>query len=141
MYYFRSLLFVVLFLSSSVIFSVDKPDIYSVVNQLSVTPNIAQKVAIKDKIKSVLIQGNTQIDTQNILPHITIKKGDPINPFKIRRSVKNIEKMGFFKDVSSSVDKTGNGIIVTFNVTENPKVSSISFENISLYSKEQRVMI
>ena len=128
---FTKFLTVVTFLIiASPIVAVDAVNIKSIVNQLSVTSNSDPiEISKKDQIKEISIRGNKSIKTTDILPKILLKKGDSLNPFKIRRSVKNIQSTGYFKTVESDVKKSDSGITLTFIVNEHDPIAVISFSN------------
>ena len=77
-------------------------------------------------IAEVKIEGNKLIDTGAILRQINVSAGEPYNPSAIRRDIKNIFKMGYFKDVRVDAEPTPQGSIITYKVEEKKIINAIN---------------
>jgi outer membrane protein insertion porin family len=86
-----------------------------------------QKENAGEIIKEIAITGNKLYSAELILNEITLKKGDAISPFRIRRTIKNLKDLGVFSEVTSSVKKVSGGKKITIHVVENPIVSKVLF--------------
>lgn len=75
-------------------------------------------------LSNVQITGNQRIESETILSHITINKGDDITQSQLDQSLKNLYMTGFFKDVH--IDH--NGSIINIKVDENPLITKVNFE-------------
>ncbi len=78
-----------------------------------------------DAIAQVRIRGNRRIESDAIRSRIKTRAGDPLNPARIARDVREVQSLGFFKDVNVYTEKSTEGILVTFEVEENPVVREI----------------
>ena len=79
------------------------------------------------QVDSVRVQGNKRIEKDAILEMVNIKKGDRLDYDRLDKDLREIYKMGFFKDVKIETEDGARGKIVTFKVTEKPSVSKIVF--------------
>ncbi|HEA84215.1 MAG TPA: outer membrane protein assembly factor BamA [Thermodesulfobacterium geofontis] len=82
----------------------------------------------KQIIEKIKIAGNLRIGEDVIFPHIKTKKGDIFDPEKLNEDLKSIYKMGYFENVEVKVDEGTKGVIVTFEVKENPSVREVVFK-------------
>ncbi|MDX2221418.1 MAG: outer membrane protein assembly factor BamA [Rhodospirillaceae bacterium] len=77
-----------------------------------------------DVIEQIGIQGNQRIEGATIRSYLTIREGDPFDPARIDRSMKNLFATGLFADVNMGRQ---NAMLVV-RVVENPIINRISFE-------------
>ena len=61
-----------------------------------------------------------------IRARIGTRAGDPYRSVQVAKDVREIQALGFFRDVRVFVDATPKGRVVTFEVEENPVVRQIS---------------
>jgi len=80
------------------------------------------------KIASLKVVGNRRVDTDAILQEARLREGDPFDQEKIKESIKNIFKMGFFDDIRVDVKDSPEGKLVTFLVREKPCIRKIIFK-------------
>ena len=80
------------------------------------------------RVESVLIKGNRRIETDAILIVVRTKKGDILDYGMLDKDLRDIYKMGYFKDVQIETDDGTSGKIVTFRVIEKPSIGKIVFE-------------
>lgn len=93
------------------------------------------------RVSGVVIKGNRKIATSLIENELLVVRGEVFNPYKVNRSVKNIQAMGVFDSVRSSVTNKSNGKQVAFIVRENPTIKSIKFEGNTVYSNAELAQI
>ena len=78
-----------------------------------------------DAIAQVRIRGNRRIESDAIRSRIKTRAGDPLNPARIARDVREVQSLGFFKDVNVYKENSTEGVLITFEVDENPVVREI----------------
>jgi outer membrane protein assembly complex protein YaeT len=90
--------------------------------QIAPTP---RKVQVED----VRIQGNIQIPSHRIMPHIKTRAGQDYNEETVQDDVKNLYATKMFANVSSSKQFTKDGVIIFFSVVETPsKIETIRYQ-------------
>jgi outer membrane protein insertion porin family len=81
-----------------------------------------------EQIDSLQVKGNKRIESEAILAVVESKKGDSLDHDQLDKDLRAIYRMGFFTEVNIGTEEGPKGKIVTFNVTEKPSISKISFE-------------
>lgn len=80
-------------------------------------------------IKSILVQGNFLVDTDLIKEAILKTKiNELVVEQRIIDDLHSILDLGYFQDVSVNLEPTKGGVIVVFQVVENPTVQEVVFE-------------
>lgn len=87
-----------------------------------VAKEIALKILKKERIVKLEITGNRRVDTEAILAVMQSKESEIFDPKVIRKDIKTIFKMNYFRDIRVDVKKTPSGMIVKFMVEERPVV-------------------
>lgn len=82
----------------------------------------------KEVIEKIKIAGNLRIGEDVILSQIKTKEGEIFSPEKLNEDLKAIYKMGYFENVEIKVDKGDKGLVVIFEVKENPSVKEVVFK-------------
>jgi outer membrane protein insertion porin family len=80
------------------------------------------------QVDSVEVTGNKRIEKEAILAVIQTSKGNPLNHDQLDRDLRDVYKMGFFKDVQIETKEGAKGERVIFHVTEKPSIGKIVFE-------------
>lgn len=88
-------------------------------------------------IASISPTGNARIDSGAISRKIKSKAGDFYDPAALRTDMKAIFKMGYFENVRIEVEESGQGKIVTFEVTEKPLISRVEYSGLDAFSKDE----
>ncbi|MFT5171680.1 MAG: outer membrane protein assembly factor BamA, partial [Candidatus Marinamargulisbacteria bacterium] len=101
------------------------------------TKRLKKKEPVKDPITEIAVTGNLNIPTRFILNEMSTHTGDPLNPYKINRDVRNIQSLGLFASVRSDIEKSLGQIKLTIHVKENPTLKSIEFHGATLYTPEK----
>jgi outer membrane protein insertion porin family len=103
----------------------------------------------KHKVAAVQLNGNSQLKSAALLPHVTVQKKHFLSPGKysqqlVRASVKSLigvyQSEGFSDvQVAPEILKTGGDIRVIFHVTEGPRdtVSSLRIEGAATFPESQ----
>ena len=77
-------------------------------------------------VADVRVRGNRRIESAAILARVATRAGSPYRPAQIARDVREINALGFFRNVRAFRDQTAAGTVVVFEVEENPVVRQIS---------------
>ncbi|MCH2172375.1 outer membrane protein assembly factor BamA [Myxococcota bacterium] len=77
-------------------------------------------------ILKVSIRGNRRIESDAIRVRIGTRAGQVYSPGRIAADVRAIYALGFFRNVTVSIDPRAEGLDVVFDVEENPVVREIS---------------
>lgn len=109
---------------------------YMVAEDIDALPDTAQRIAASIdheisgvvQVDSVRIKGNQRIEKEAILAVVRTKGGDRLDPEQLDKDLRDIYKMGFFRDVKTETEDGPRGKIVTFNVAEKPSIGKIVFE-------------
>ena len=75
-------------------------------------------------IEQIAVQGNQRVEPATIRTYLTVREGDPFDPVRIDRSIKNLFATGLFADVSV----TPQGTTLLVRVVENPIVNRVQLE-------------
>lgn len=80
-----------------------------------------------NKIKAIVIEGNTTIGSNTILEAIETKIGDKFSKQTIDKDIKAIYKLGYFSDINVDIRETTEGLDIAFIVVERPLAKKIIF--------------
>nr|WP_236646600.1 outer membrane protein assembly factor BamA [Aristophania vespae] len=75
-------------------------------------------------IQSILVKGNSRIETGTVLSYMVVQPGDSFNKNGLNRSLKTLYATGLFRDIT--IERQGSTLVV--NLVENPVVDKIVFE-------------
>lgn len=93
-----------------------------------VVASVCNKIFGVPQVDSVLVEGNKRVEKDAILAVIDTKKGRPLDSGQLDQDLRDVYKMGYFKDVQIETEPGAKGEKVIFKVTEKPSVGKISFE-------------
>jgi outer membrane protein insertion porin family len=79
-----------------------------------------------EAVIEIRVRGNRRIEADAILARIGTRTGQSIRPGQIASDVQEVFGLGFFSDVEVYTDRTPEGIILIFQVEENPVIRQIS---------------
>ncbi|WP_320046199.1 BamA/TamA family outer membrane protein [uncultured Ilyobacter sp.] len=88
-------------------------------------------------VNSIEIYGNRYISREEILNMIPVKTGGYFSKRKVLEGQKNIINSGYFREVTPEVYKYGEGVLVRYNLTENPVITGINIYGNTVYSTEE----
>jgi outer membrane protein insertion porin family len=77
-------------------------------------------------VSEVRIRGNRRIEADAIRARLGTREGAPYRSAQIAKDLMQINTLGFFRDVKVYTEEGQDGLIVTFEVEENPVVRQIS---------------
>ncbi|MFP6869009.1 MAG: outer membrane protein assembly factor BamA [Nitrospinota bacterium] len=93
---------------------------------------IAQAPSPRMSIRTVQIRGNKQVDSSTVRFYLQIKEGKSYTNIEliegIRKDVRTIYGLGFFRDVKAEVESFEGGFIVTYRVKEKPTIRKVEFQ-------------
>jgi len=87
-------------------------------------------------VTAIEIKGNKIVPTKTITDAVFTKVGDQFFDAKVDADIKAIYNLGFFSDVTADTPDHLEGKKVVYNVVENPILSGISFEGVSVFTPE-----
>jgi outer membrane protein insertion porin family len=79
-----------------------------------------------ERIARVEVRGNRRIEEAVIRARIPLQAGDALNPALVSEAVREVYKLGFFRDVKVFLDRTPEGAVLAFAVEENPVVRQVT---------------
>lgn len=88
-------------------------------------------------VNSIEIYGNRYITRGEILDMIPVKTGGYFSKRKVLEGQKNIVNSGYFRGVTPEVYKDGEGVLVRYNLSENPVITGINIHGNTVYSTEE----
>ncbi len=80
----------------------------------------------KQRVASVTVRGNRRIEANAILARVATKVGARYSPAQIARDVREVQALGFFRNVRVFLDESPAGLQVIFDVEESPVVRQIT---------------
>ena len=90
--------------------------------------SIYNKILGVPLVDSVLVEGNKRVEKDAILAVIQTKKGHSFDYEKLDQDLRDVYRMGYFKDVRIETEPGPKGKRVIFRVVEKPSIGKISFE-------------
>lgn len=99
--------------------------IYRLVPKERLIPQLALESST-DRIHQVVIRGNKRIEANAIRARLETREGEPFNPALVAGDVREIQALGFFRNVRVLSEESIDGRVVTFEVDENPVVRQVS---------------
>lgn len=92
-------------------------------------------------VKEIHIDGNSLVNTENILNKINIKAGAKFNRDTVQEDLKNIYKMGYFTEKIKAVPRqTDKGITLYIQVEENVPVIGFNILGNNIISNEEIIL-
>jgi outer membrane protein insertion porin family len=93
-------------------------------------PDMGSKVA-KVQIKHV---GPPAVSDPLVMANIRVKPGDPYLPTAVDEDVRNLYATGLFYNIRVSLDRSPEGLILTYIVQGNPRLTEIHFQGNKKFS-------
>lgn len=86
---------------------------------------VRSELAKASAIADIQIRGLAYLDDDVVLMRLGVQKGDPYDPSKLNEELKRVFDLGYFDDVKVSVEQTGGGTVLIFDVKEKPRIQAI----------------
>ncbi|NLW80211.1 MAG: outer membrane protein assembly factor BamA [Desulfovibrionales bacterium] len=103
-----------------------------VINLLPAVEETAAKIKIgigrQDRIASIDVQGNEILDDDVVLMRLKVQPGDAYDPKVINAELKNLYGLGYFDDITISMEEVSDGKRLIINVKEKPLIQAINVE-------------
>ncbi len=99
--------------------------------------SLAQESDSRKIIKYVDVRNNKTVSSAKILSKLKTKRGDVFLEKVVNEDVKRLYLMGFFRDVTVSLEEVQDGVGVVFVVTEKPPLTAIKFTGNRLYKEKK----
>ena len=100
------------------------------INALPAIENLADKIRLellkKEQIVAIEIAGTKVLEADVVRMNLRMQKGDVYDPKKINDEVKRIYDLGYFDDVRIRTDDLPDGIKVTVEVQEKPRIQTVN---------------
>ena len=77
------------------------------------------------KVVEVAVAGNANINTDTIKNVISLKPGDEHTEQAVEKDRASIMSLGYFSAVTKRVEEVAGGVKVTYEVTENPRITEV----------------
>jgi len=94
-------------------------------------------VGAQQRVAEVRVRGNRRIEAAAIEARIATRPGQILRRSQIARDLRQINELGFFRNVRVFVEPTAQGQIVIFEVEENPVVREIAISGNESVDGEQ----
>ncbi len=85
---------------------------------------LAQTITSGGTISEIRVEGTQRIEPDSVRSYMRVNEGDPFDPVRLNKSLKNIFSTGLFADVT--LRREGDVLVVS--VVENPIINRIEFE-------------
>ncbi|MDC0036754.1 FtsQ-type POTRA domain-containing protein [bacterium] len=102
-------------------------------SKVAIKKEVDNRDTVKGQIAVINVYGSTFYSAEKIKNVSRLKKGQDVTSFTLQRAKKRIKKMGVYKAVT--IKYSASSKAVNIYVDENPRVTSISLEGNSVYSK------
>jgi len=89
------------------------------------------------RLTEVVITGNNQVATGEVLANILSQRGDFPNPVKLAADRQRLESLGYFESVETRLEQKDKQYRLIFFLTENPIIQDIKIEGLSVFTKER----
>ncbi len=96
------------------------------------TPTAPSATAL-DIVKKIEVIGTYYAPKSSVYNELTLKPGSEADPIALDVTIKNIQSLGLFSDVSGRYVKGKTGLTAVFYVTENARISDIQFTGVTLF--------
>ncbi|MFC1620906.1 outer membrane protein assembly factor BamA [Candidatus Omnitrophota bacterium] len=100
-------------------------------------PMFAQEESPRKIIKYVDVRNNKTVSSAKILAKLKTKRGDIFLEKVVNEDVKRLYLMGYFSDVSISIEEVQDGVGVIFTVKEKSPLTSLRFIGNKKYKEEK----
>lgn len=100
------------------------------INLLSAVEELTEKITRElrqlETIAKIQVQGNEILGADVVLLRIRSQQGQTYDPQVVNEDVRKLFDLGFFDDIVIRVEDTPEGKVLTFVVTERPRIQAIS---------------
>ncbi|MBC2856585.1 MAG: outer membrane protein assembly factor [Cetobacterium sp.] len=116
----------------------EKKDAKALLEKIGVIPlSEREKIDKSLVVSSVEVVGNSYITMAELSEKLPIKVGGYFSRNKIIEGQKNLIETGLFREVEPDVYNYPSGVVVVYNLIENPIISGFSIVGNTVYSTEE----
>ncbi|MGH9340348.1 MAG: outer membrane protein assembly factor BamA [Acidobacteriota bacterium] len=90
-------------------------------------------------IQEIRIAGNQRVPVSTVHFYIESQAGEPYDAEQLQRDYNRLLETRLFKDVTLKAEEGSTGMIVTFEVTEYPLISAVSFQGAESFDESEVV--
>ncbi|TDX59189.1 BamA/OMP85 family outer membrane protein [Orenia marismortui] len=101
--------------------------IFILVNSTTLMAANIEDQVTQNKITAIKVVGNKKIKDEEILEQVKTKVGDKVSNEKLQEDMKKIFDLGYFFDIQITFKNHKDGVMLTFEVVENPELDEIKF--------------
>jgi outer membrane protein insertion porin family len=91
----------------------------------------------KGIVKKIEFEGNKTVDSEVILDIISLKEGEELNKENLKKTIEEINSLGYFISVSPYFEEENGGIIVRFELEETPEIKKIEIKGNTKISENE----
>ncbi len=116
----------------------EKKDVKKILEEVGIIPLSERESVDKSLVvNSIEVYGNRYITREEILELVPVKVGGYFSKRKVLDGQKNILNSGYFREVTPEVYKYGEGVLVRYNLSENPVITGFNIYGNTVYSTEE----
>ncbi|TVQ98512.1 MAG: outer membrane protein assembly factor BamA [Desulfovibrionales bacterium] len=101
-----------------------------VINLLPAVDELAERITRElrqvETIAEILVEGNQTLGSDVVLLRIRSQPGDIYDPQVVNEDIRRLFELGFFDDITVRVEDGPDGKLLTFEVSERPRIQAIS---------------
>ncbi|SJZ34935.1 outer membrane protein insertion porin family [Cetobacterium ceti] len=116
----------------------EKPDAKKLLEKEGIIPlSEREKVDTSLVVSSVEVVGNTYIPMSELSEKIPVKVGAYFSKNKIVEGQRNLLETGYFRSVEPEVYNYPSGVVVVYNLIENPVITGVNIIGNTIYSTDE----
>ena len=86
--------------------------------------------AAEASVTRIVVEGNRRVGSETILQWLAVQPGDPFDPRRVARALKDLTRKGRFSDVRIDGEIEGDGVVLYVVVEEYPQLHSVKLDGI-----------
>jgi outer membrane protein insertion porin family len=79
-------------------------------------------------VQELRVRGNAKVESDAILTMLKSRKGDALDPQKVKDDIRTLHELGYFSDIRIFKVDVAGGVALVVQVAEKPSITKISFE-------------
>ncbi len=84
--------------------------------------------AVVGNVAAVRVLGNARADESLVFQTFGVNPGDPYQIDAVRRGIRSLYRLGLFRDIEVTAERTAEGLILTVEVRENPTLLRVRYD-------------
>jgi outer membrane protein insertion porin family len=82
----------------------------------------------QEMVQELRVRGNAKVESDAILTLLKSRKGDALDPQKVKDDIRTLHELGYFSDIRIFKVDVAGGVALVVQVAEKPSITKISFE-------------